>query len=85
MPGELGDGEISEAENAWAQRLSTTSVQTEADDVNNLNNTWLPYQAISGRLWARTGYYQQSGAYGFRDQLQDSQVWLPLEPASSEV
>src|SRR5690606_20144595 len=38
------------------------------------------YQAISGRLWARTGYYQQSGAFGYRDQLQDSQVWLPLEP-----
>jgi cellobiose phosphorylase len=73
--------EIRVAENAWTERLAATSVQTDAVDVNNLNSTWLPYQAISGRLWGRTGYYQQSGAYGFRDQLQDSQVWLPLEPA----
>lgn len=72
--------EIRAAENAWADRLATTSVKTEAPDVDLLNSTWLPYQAISGRLWGRTGYYQQSGAFGFRDQLQDSQVWLPLEP-----
>jgi cellobiose phosphorylase len=65
---------------AWSQRLSATRVRTQATDFDILNNTWLPYQAISGRLWGRTGYYQQSGAFGFRDQLQDSQVWLPIEP-----
>jgi cellobiose phosphorylase len=43
-------------------------------------NDWLRYQAISARLWGRAGYYQQSGAYGFRDQLQDSQVWLTIDP-----
>src|SRR5438132_305900 len=57
-----------------------TRVKSQAADVDLLCNWWLPYQAISGRLWGRTGYYQQSGAYGFRDQLQDSQVWLTLEP-----
>lgn len=65
---------------SWRSRLSRSTVRTERDDVNVLANTWLPYQAISGRLWGRTGYYQQSGAYGFRDQLQDSQVWLPIDP-----
>jgi cellobiose phosphorylase len=43
-------------------------------------NDWLRYQAISARIWGRAGYYQQSGAYGFRDQLQDSQVWLTIDP-----
>jgi len=69
-----------EAERMWEEMLAPTSVETEAADFDLLQNTWLPYQAISGRMWARTGYYQQSGAYGFRDQLQDSQVWLPIAP-----
>jgi len=47
-------------------------------------NRWLRYQAIAGRLWARTAYYQQSGAFGFRDQLQDSLVFLPINPAETE-
>ncbi|MGD9689969.1 MAG: glycosyl transferase family 36 [Phycisphaerales bacterium] len=71
---------IAAAGDAWAHRLSPTRVQTAREDFDLLNNHWLPYQAISGRLWGRTGYYQQSGAFGYRDQLQDSQVWLPIEP-----
>lgn len=65
---------------SWQDRLASTQVDSTAADFDLLNNTWLPYQAISARLWGRTGYYQQSGAFGFRDQLQDSQVWLPLDP-----
>jgi cellobiose phosphorylase len=64
----------------WERRLAPSRVETECVDFDLLNNQWLPYQAISARLWARSGYYQQSGAYGFRDQLQDSQVWLLREP-----
>jgi cellobiose phosphorylase len=74
---------VAAAKSAWNQRLAPTHIETEREDFNLLNNTWLPYQAISGRLWARTGYYQQSGARGFRDQLQDSQVWLPLDPGKT--
>ncbi len=48
--------------------------------MNLLVNKWLRYQAIAGRLWGRTAYYQQSGAFGFRDQLQDSLVFLPIDP-----
>jgi cellobiose phosphorylase len=69
-----------QARESWTRRLSRTHVSSARTDFNLLNNTWLPYQAISGRLWGRTGYYQQSGAFGFRDQLQDSQVWLALDP-----
>ncbi|MGD9791791.1 MAG: glycosyl transferase family 36 [Phycisphaerales bacterium] len=77
------DVAVRQAEQGWTRRLSPTSIQTQRADFDLLNNHWLPYQAISGRLWGRTGYYQQSGAFGFRDQLQDSQVWLPLEPAQT--
>jgi len=69
------------ATRAWSDRLAATRVESELEAFDTTVNTWLPYQAISGRLWGRTGYYQQSGAFGFRDQLQDSHVWLPLEPA----
>lgn len=72
---------LTSAHAAWDKRLSPTSIKSEREDFDLLNNHWLPYQAISGRMWARTGYYQQSGARGFRDQLQDSQVWLPIEPS----
>lgn len=67
----------------WDKILSPSTVTSEQPDFNVLNSTWLAYQAISGRLWARTGYYQQSGAFGFRDQLQDSQVWLPRDPSQT--
>ncbi|HUU82182.1 MAG TPA: glycosyl hydrolase family 65 protein [Phycisphaerae bacterium] len=65
----------------WRQRLAALRVDTPDETLNHLATHWLPYQAISGRIWGRCGYYQQSGAYGFRDQLQDSQVWLPIRPA----
>jgi len=61
----------------WKERTDKITVETSDPAFNLLTNTWLPYQAIAGRLWARTGYWQQSGAFGFRDQLQDSQIYLP--------
>lgn len=64
----------------WRTRLAAERVDTPEPALNYLVNDWVRYQAISGRLWARCGYYQQSGAFGFRDQLQDSQVWLTSEP-----
>ncbi|MGM0682108.1 MAG: GH36-type glycosyl hydrolase domain-containing protein, partial [Thermodesulfobacteriota bacterium] len=64
----------------WEQLVSPTWVQTPDDAMNILTNKWLKYQTISGRLWARAAYYQQSGAFGFRDQLQDSLLLLSLKP-----
>ncbi|MCX6151206.1 MAG: glycosyl transferase family 36 [Ignavibacteriales bacterium] len=68
----------------WEEMLSTLEINTPDDAMNLMVNKWLRYQAISGRLWARTAYYQQSGAYGFRDQLQDSLVFLPIDPSLTE-
>ena len=65
---------------AWRERLAEHRISTPEPALDRLANDWLRYQAISARLWGRAGYYQQSGAYGFRDQLQDSQVWLTLDP-----
>ncbi len=64
----------------WRDYLENTTVETPDEALNMMCNHWLKYQAISGRIWARAAYYQQSGAYGFRDQLQDSQIFFYSRP-----
>ncbi|MBW3563340.1 MAG: glycosyl transferase family 36 [Acidobacteria bacterium] len=72
--------ELNEVRKSWRSLLATHRLETGDDRFDGLINDWVRYQAISARLWGRCGYYQQSGAFGFRDQLQDSQVWLTIEP-----
>lgn len=72
---------LEEVHQRWERLLGTVDVETPDDAMNIMQNTWLKYQAISGRMWSRTAYYQTGGAYGFRDQLQDSQLWLPIDPS----
>lgn len=76
--------ELKKIKERWDSLLNQTVIDTPDPAMNIMYNKWLKYQTISGRLWARTAYYQQSGAYGFRDQLQDSLVYLTIDPEKTK-
>lgn len=64
----------------WSHFVDTERVETPDEALNFMTNIWSKYQAISCRLWGKSAFYQVSAGYGFRDQLQDSQVFLVSEP-----
>ncbi len=70
------EAELFRTQTWWQHRLSRgVQITTSAPAIDRLVNIWLPYQILTARLWGRLGPQQRSGAYGFRDQLQDV---LPL-------
>ena len=62
---------LSESLQGWDELCDAVQVRTPERKIDLLLNRWLPYQVLACRVWARTGFYQCSGAWGFRDQLQD--------------
>ncbi len=64
--------ELKKTKEYWNNILRKVQVKTPTESTDIMLNGWAMYQAIVSRLFARSGYYQSGGAFGFRDQLQDA-------------
>ena len=64
----------------WRDLVSGVQIETPAPELDLMVNGWLVYQNLSCRMWGRSAYYQSGGAFGFRDQLQDSAALVYLDP-----
>jgi cyclic beta-1,2-glucan synthetase len=64
----------------WNEQIGNIQVKTPDAAIDLLVNRWLPYQALSCRIWGRTAFYQSGGAFGFRDQLQDVLAFAYTRP-----
>ncbi len=71
---------LAETRRWWLSLMDTLRVETNQPQFDRYLD-WLKYQALAERIWARRGFYQASGAYGFRDQLQDSVNLIWMDPA----
>jgi len=65
------NGILRDVTDRWDDLLGAVQVTTPERAMDVLLNRWLLYQTLACRVWARAGFYQVSGAYGFRDQVQD--------------
>ncbi|MGE5613359.1 MAG: GH36-type glycosyl hydrolase domain-containing protein [Bacillota bacterium] len=77
---DTAEKELEYVKSYWRKNLEGIQVHTPDDSFDIMMNGWLLYQAIACRIRARSGYYQAGGAYGFRDQLQDSMAVLNTLP-----
>jgi cyclic beta-1,2-glucan synthetase len=71
---------LSATKNYWRSKVQAIQVKTPDPTFNVLMNGWLLYQTLACRILARSAFYQSGGAFGFRDQLQDSLAFLAIDP-----
>jgi cyclic beta-1,2-glucan synthetase len=72
--------ELDRVKSFWQDAVSAITVETPDDEVNLMVGGWLLYQNLSCRMWGRSAYFQPGGAFGFRDQLQDSAAFVHHRP-----
>ncbi|HEX2210515.1 MAG TPA: hypothetical protein VHG93_22740 [Longimicrobium sp.] len=71
---------LEEARAFWIDLVTAVQVRTPSPELDLMVNGWLAYQNLGCRVWGRTAFYQSGGAFGFRDQLQDSSALVYLRP-----
>nr|WP_312861746.1 hypothetical protein [Segnochrobactrum spirostomi] len=79
------DGVLAAVTEHWSTILGTVKVETPNRAMDIMLNGWLLYQTLACRITARSAFYQASGAYGFRDQLQDGMALTLALPAETRA
>lgn len=74
------DAKLAAVKQHWADLLTSVQITSPDRAMDIMLNGWLMYQTLACRIWARAGFYQASGAYGFRDQLQDGMALTFARP-----
>ncbi|MDZ7907686.1 MAG: glucoamylase family protein [Gemmobacter sp.] len=79
------DATLAAVKQHWADMLTPVQITSPDRAMDIMLNGWLMYQTLACRIWARAGFYQASGAYGFRDQLQDGMALTFARPAMTRA